>query len=382
MSSKKKKDDKDKNMGVVITPDTPEIKDLIPNRVSEAMWEQWAEWDKLSENVADIINTIIEQSWEKVDYHFKARQLIPATVEWAMTEMMEVVEWNFLKRDKSNESNQIEVWREEQEPIPCELEAWTRGKVPIRSKPITNPLPSPLSPKQTSHQSSILKESPMYPVTEESDSVIEDSTCKFDELIQPVPPRQPKSRDPSRGGASRTKQLSHQPRRTSTPSQRHQLEIRTISESTSFPAPPIDTTLHSLLTQSTDQYLKTHKISTVPSRRLPANKVTPKVNILQPTATSILEPAKFRQSNTFSSKHGPVFSPVPEPLIEKMDPSPGVSIIQGDIIKKGPRALWNIPSTAPHVLPFRSLQPIKPSDVLADNTTQSAYTQQNSDVMT
>lgn len=182
-------------------------------------------------------------------------------------------------------------------------------------------------------------------------------------------------------GSSRAKPLSHQSKRTTTPPQKHQLEIRTISESTSFPAPPRDTTLHSLLTQSTDQYLKTHKIGLVPSRRLPANRVTPTVNLLQPAATSVLEPTRVGQSNTFSSKHGPTYSPVPEPLIEKMDPSPGVSIIQGDVIKRGPRALWNIPSTNPHVTPLRSLEPIKPSDVLAENV-QSVYTHLKNDVMT
>ena len=36
MSSKRKKEDKEKSAGVV-TPDTPEVKELIPNRVSEAM---------------------------------------------------------------------------------------------------------------------------------------------------------------------------------------------------------------------------------------------------------------------------------------------------------------------------------------------------------
>ena len=183
-------------------------------------------------------------------------------------------------------------------------------------------------------------------------------------------------------GSSRTKSLSHPSRRTSSPPHKHHLEIRTISETTSIPVPPRDTTLHSLLTQSTDQYLKTHKIGPVLSRRLPANRVTPTVNILQPAATSVLEPTRVRQSNTFTSKHGPIFSPVPEPLIEKMDPSPGVSIIQGDIIKRGPRALWNIPSTKPNATPLRSLEPIKPSDVLAENLSQSVYTHQKNDVMT
>ena len=59
MSSKRKKEDKEKNVGVSMTPDTPEVKELIPNRVSEAMWEQWGQWDELSENVADVINIII-----------------------------------------------------------------------------------------------------------------------------------------------------------------------------------------------------------------------------------------------------------------------------------------------------------------------------------
>ena len=62
MSSKKKKEDKDKNIGVVVTPDTPEIKDLIPNRVSQAIWEQWTQWDELSESVAEVMNIIIGQS--------------------------------------------------------------------------------------------------------------------------------------------------------------------------------------------------------------------------------------------------------------------------------------------------------------------------------
>ena len=102
MSSKRKKEDKEKNVGVAMTPDTPEVKELIPNRVSEAMWEQWSQWDELSDNVADVISIIIgglcfellclfiiylfltELSWEEVDYHYKARQLIPATVEWAI----------------------------------------------------------------------------------------------------------------------------------------------------------------------------------------------------------------------------------------------------------------------------------------------------------
>ena len=158
MSSKRKKEDKEKSAGVV-TPDTPEVKELIPNRVSEAMWEQWGQWDELSESVADVINVIIgvvifeicvclffliiyfmllaERSWEQVDYHYKARQLIPATVEWAMAEMMEVIEWNFLKRDfGDSNSDESKVWKEEQEPMSCQLDAWTRGKVPIRSKPV------------------------------------------------------------------------------------------------------------------------------------------------------------------------------------------------------------------------------------------------------
>ena len=59
MSSKKKKEDRDKSVGVTVTPDTPEMKDIIPNRVSEALWEQWTQWDELSESVADIMNTII-----------------------------------------------------------------------------------------------------------------------------------------------------------------------------------------------------------------------------------------------------------------------------------------------------------------------------------
>ena len=54
-----------------------------------------------------------------------------------MTEMMEVIEWNFLKRDVGD-SNFVQsvVWKEEQEAISCQLDAWTRGKVPIRSKPV------------------------------------------------------------------------------------------------------------------------------------------------------------------------------------------------------------------------------------------------------
>ena len=148
---------------------------------------------------------------------------------------------------------------------------------------------------------------------------------------------------------------------------KHQLEIRTISESTSLPEPPRDTTLHSLLTQSTDQYLRTHRITAVPSKRLPANKVTPKVNIMPPAAIRVLETTKLRHSNTFASKHDTIpFSPVPEPLIEKIDPAPGVSVVQGDVIKRGPRALWAVPNNTQGlslnaVLP---LQPIAPSSVL------------------
>ena len=78
-----------------------------------------------------------ERSSEEVDYHYKARQLIPATVEWAMSEMMGVIEWNFLRRDfGDSNSDKREVWKEEQEPVSCQLDAWTRGKVPIRSKPV------------------------------------------------------------------------------------------------------------------------------------------------------------------------------------------------------------------------------------------------------
>ena len=59
MSSKKKKEDRAQNVGVTVTPDTPEIKDLVPNRVSEALWDQWLQWDELSESVADVMNIII-----------------------------------------------------------------------------------------------------------------------------------------------------------------------------------------------------------------------------------------------------------------------------------------------------------------------------------
>ena len=72
-----------------------------------------------------------------MDYHYKAQQLIPTTVEWAMTEMMEVIEWNFLKRDVGDSNfDQSVVWKEEQEPISYQLDAWTRGKVPIKGKPV------------------------------------------------------------------------------------------------------------------------------------------------------------------------------------------------------------------------------------------------------
>ena len=56
MSQKKKKEEKDKGVGVTVTPD---VKEVIPNRVSEATWEQWGAWDEQSENVADILQMIL-----------------------------------------------------------------------------------------------------------------------------------------------------------------------------------------------------------------------------------------------------------------------------------------------------------------------------------
>ena len=105
------------------------------------------------------------------------------------------------------------------------------------------------------------------------------------------------------------------------------------------------------------------------------------VNVMQPVAERVLETAKLRHSTTLASKHDSTsFSPLPEPLIEKIDPAPGVSIVQGDVIKRGPRAIWTVPQAMP-LGSVRPLEPIEPS-VLVGGLQHNVHTNLKNDVMT
>ena len=184
----------------------------------------------------------------------------------------------------------------------------------------------------------------------------------------------------------KSKTCSQESRRESIPQpQKQHLEIRTLSECTSLPAPPHDHTLHSLLTQTTEQYLRVHKVPPVPSRRLPANKVTPRVSVLQPTSR-FTEMAKLKQSTTFTSRHDAApYSQLPEPLIEIIDPAPGVSIRQGGIVKKGPRALWDVPTAGLRVMPLEPIQvlaPIQPAGVLMESIPRDVAYERNNKLVT
>ncbi|XP_066863457.1 uncharacterized protein C2orf81 homolog isoform X2 [Kogia breviceps] len=84
------------------------------------------------EVVGDILADLLARVMDSAFKVYLTQQCIPFIISEAREAMLQITEWRFLARDEGESAvAEDPTWGEDEEPLPCTIDAWAQGSVPV-----------------------------------------------------------------------------------------------------------------------------------------------------------------------------------------------------------------------------------------------------------
>uniref|UniRef100_A0A8C5VM57 Chromosome 2 open reading frame 81 n=1 Tax=Microcebus murinus TaxID=30608 RepID=A0A8C5VM57_MICMU len=117
------------------TVPVPQV-DIVPGRLNEAEWMALAALEEGEEVVGDILADMLARVLDSAFKVYLTQQCIPFTISQAREAMLQITEWRFLVQDKGESAvAEDPTWGEDEEPLPCTIDSWAQGSVPVLHTP-------------------------------------------------------------------------------------------------------------------------------------------------------------------------------------------------------------------------------------------------------
>uniref|UniRef100_UPI00358F2580 uncharacterized protein C2orf81 homolog isoform X2 n=1 Tax=Myxine glutinosa TaxID=7769 RepID=UPI00358F2580 len=127
------------NVSVDVAPTVYKIK--IAGCITESEWVAMLEQEEGEDIVMDIMDELMSRTMDRCYKVYIERQLFPYMANWVKEAVLQVVECRFIVHDGEKDIAEDPTWQEDSEPIPCAIDSWATGAVPIQnsdSDPIIN----------------------------------------------------------------------------------------------------------------------------------------------------------------------------------------------------------------------------------------------------
>nr|XP_058934767.1 LOW QUALITY PROTEIN: uncharacterized protein C2orf81 homolog [Kogia breviceps] len=106
--------------------------DIVPGRLTEAEWMELTALEEGEEVVGDILADLLARVMDSAFKVYLTQQCIPFIISEAREAMLQITEWRFLARDEGESAvAEDPTWGEDEEPLPCTIDAWAQGSVPV-----------------------------------------------------------------------------------------------------------------------------------------------------------------------------------------------------------------------------------------------------------
>ncbi|KAF6320898.1 hypothetical protein mRhiFer1_001861 [Rhinolophus ferrumequinum] len=110
--------------------------DIVPGRLTEAEWMALSALEEGEDVVGDILEELLARVMDSAFKVYLTQQCIPFTISQAREAMLQITEWCFLARDEGESAvAEDPTWGEDEEPLPCTIDAWAQGCVPVLHAP-------------------------------------------------------------------------------------------------------------------------------------------------------------------------------------------------------------------------------------------------------
>ncbi|XP_060071777.1 uncharacterized protein C2orf81 homolog [Ylistrum balloti] len=115
--------------------------EIVPGKFNDQDWTFMVEKDGSEEFVEDIIDELVDNTLDVIYDNYVGQQLLPFTVTMAKDAILQIIEWQFLSRDEGEQDVETDQgWMEDEEPDPAVTDCWAQGSVPkalVPEKPMT-----------------------------------------------------------------------------------------------------------------------------------------------------------------------------------------------------------------------------------------------------
>eukprot|EP00731_Ephydatia_muelleri_P005428 Em0002g1604a len=108
--------------------DPPE-REIVLGRLKESEWHQLIEQEQSSEIASGLVAEVLEVATAILFQRHLDKTVIPHAVEEAKKTLLQMVEWYFLSRDEGVTNTTSVTWTEDEEPVPAIIDSWARGIV-------------------------------------------------------------------------------------------------------------------------------------------------------------------------------------------------------------------------------------------------------------
>ncbi|XP_019479088.1 PREDICTED: LOW QUALITY PROTEIN: uncharacterized protein C2orf81 homolog [Hipposideros armiger] len=117
------------------TVPVPQV-DIVPGKLTEAEWMALRALEEGEDVVEDILEELLARVMDSAFKVYLTQQCIPFTISQAREAMLQITEWRFLARDEGESAvAEDPTWGEDEEPLPCPIDAWAQGCVPVLHAP-------------------------------------------------------------------------------------------------------------------------------------------------------------------------------------------------------------------------------------------------------
>ncbi|XP_075049754.1 uncharacterized protein C2orf81 homolog [Mixophyes fleayi] len=120
----------DKSRSVTVAPVQQVTVDVIPGRFTEEDWLSLVAAEDGEDVVGEIVDSLISRVMNECYAIYLKRQVVPYTISQACDAVIQMVNWTFVPRDRSEDELETDNNRQE-EPKLCANDSWAQGCVPI-----------------------------------------------------------------------------------------------------------------------------------------------------------------------------------------------------------------------------------------------------------
>lgn len=366
---------------------TPVIShEIVPGKFNDHDWNLMLDRDGAEDFVEEIVDGLIGTTLDKCFQLYIQKQLIPFTVTQAKDAILSIIEWQFLRRDEGEKNPEGDAgWIQDEEPDPAETDCWAQGSVPRTYIP--SPVPEPVIEEPEKEAEETMEEQPAErDVVLDEEPELEDQVSEGEEEGKEEAERLAKEEEQRvKAEAEKKKKKKFKPYtgRMRSPGLKvteslEQTEMSLLTQEIMASMPPPEKKLTGLITMPAschsilkvqagrppgnkdveyDDYGNVVAVIKLNPERLPNHRIKVNYQVVDPlveAAQARLEAMKTGKyvapklkrrppkkepmeevTAAESASQIPAKTPLPPPMIETIEVSPGVTIKEGGRIKQG-----------------------------------------------